>query len=526
MYFVKPFLVTPAAAPTRTSTATYLDAAGVLKYAAINEVRPIIETSAATNLIASSAVFTVTSSFDDLFSDATLSPDGVSMADVMQLDASGDHTLASSQSTALVVGATYGASLFVKRLSGPSLSRCVVSVGFKKVLARILPFNGFPVGIVSSSSVSNAALAACANGWVRIGFQFVATSTSAVRIVVSADNGFGDAAESTSFSDSSSQYAAWGGQLELGGVSSHIPTSGATATRAADVLPASTGISDLIGTNVALTDYAAWLVGTAYALGNCVIVGTDIYEALLASTGVNPVGDTTAKWIKVGKVNAWKMFDTYMGTATRNAESIGVTIRPGAAADSLALFGVVAASVSVTVYDAVEGQVYEKTISMVSHAAASSWHSYFFSPQIAKSILVLKGLPRSRNCTISIQLSQPGGFAECGMCLVGSAVELGDAQWGLGFGIQDYSAKTAGTYGERDIVERAYADRANYQLMVATGDNQRIKEALAAVRAKACVYVGHPGFPESIVYGYYKSFDQVLRYLTYSDCNLEIEGLT
>jgi hypothetical protein len=525
MYFVKPFLVTPAAAPTRASTATYLETTGVLRYAAVNEVRPIIETMGATNLIASSAVFTA-SSGDTLSSAATPAPDGLAAADVVSFGTSpGDHSLSSTSATALVVGATYGASVFVK-ISSTGLYRCAVKVGARQVLARIKAWSGFAEGIVSASPGANAALTVCANGWVLITLQFVATSTSA-KVVAWADAGTGNDAENTGFGGKSGAMAAWGAQIELGAASSHIPTSGGVATRAPDVLPAPVaGVSDLIGTNVPLTDHPAWLVGTAYAIGSRVVVGTDVYEALVASTGVNPVSDTTAKWIKVGKVNAWKMFDTYMGTATRNAESIGVTIRPGAAADSLALFGVVAASVSVTVYDAVEGQVYDKTISMVGHAAASSWHSYFFSPQIAKSILVLKGLPRSRNCTISIQLSQPGGFAECGMCLVGSAVELGDAQWGLGFGIQDYSAKAAGTYGERDIVERAYADRANYQLMVATGDNSRIKQALAAVRAKACVYVGHPDFPESIVYGYYKSFDQVLRYLTYSDCNLEIEGLT
>lgn len=50
----------------------------------------------------------------------------------------------------------------------------------------------------------------------------------------------------------------------------------------------------------AVASAAAWTAGTAYTTGQCVF-GTDgqTYRALDASTGVNPVGDTTGKWVRI-----------------------------------------------------------------------------------------------------------------------------------------------------------------------------------------------------------------------------------
>ena len=55
-------------------------------------------------------------------------------------------------------------------------------------------------------------------------------------------------------------------------------------------------------------DYAAWGSGTAYAVGARVILTSTHrrYEALAASTGVNPASDPT-KWLDIGPTNRWAL---------------------------------------------------------------------------------------------------------------------------------------------------------------------------------------------------------------------------
>ena len=84
-------------------------------------------------------------------------------------------------------------------------------------------------------------------------------------------------------------------------------------------------------------DYAAWGSGTAYAVGARVILTSTHrrYEALAASTGVNPASDPT-KWLDIGPTNRWAMFDQRVGTATTRAGSLQVVLAPGAT-DGVAL---------------------------------------------------------------------------------------------------------------------------------------------------------------------------------------------
>jgi len=49
---------------------------------------------------------------------------------------------------------------------------------------------------------------------------------------------------------------------------------------------------------------------------------------------------------------------------------------------------------------------------------------------------------------------------------------------------------------------------------------------LAQYRATALVWVNSEDYASEIVYGFYKDFSIVVKYLTYSDCVIEIEGLT
>ena len=523
MYYVKPYLVKQGGTFSRASTATYTDAAGVLRYAAIDEQRPIIETIAATNLVPTSQELTAVTGV--VVATGYAGPDATTSATRIRANISETSIKESigASTAALTSGATYGASVYLystdtfagvrAKLSGGTTYGCVVNLATGAVVA--------------SSGAANITTEDLTGGWWRIGFAFVAgaAQTAAVQLRFALSSSVDSSWSTGLYKD----VYFFGAQIEAGSVSSYIPTTGAAATRAVDIVTAGSGGSELQYSNVAVTE-AAWLVGTAYVIGDKVIVGsgTDIYEAVANNTGVNPTTDTTGKWLNIGKVNRWKMFDGYMSTGTSNLDEISVSIRPSAAVDCLALFGVVGYKATVIVIDDTEGEVYRNvTYLRGTTPTESSWTAARRTLPVSDDIMLLSDLPLTKTCTITIQIAEnTGSNAECGMCIVGRAKQLGSAKWGVKAGIADYSAKTVDTFGNVSITERAYADRADYQIMLLDGDEYTTKKELAAVRATPCVYVGDAAKKTTVVYGYYKSFDCVLSHANWSDWNLEVEGLT
>lgn len=104
----------------------------------------------------------------------------------------------------------------------------------------------------------------------------------------------------------------------------------------------------LSSSTVAENDHPAWNAGTAYVTGNRVILASTHrrYEALAASTGVNPASDPT-KWLDLGPTNRWAMFDARVGTASTRTASLQAVLAPGAV-DAVALIDTDAEGATVT----------------------------------------------------------------------------------------------------------------------------------------------------------------------------------
>ena len=134
----------------------------------------------------------------------------------------------------------------------------------------------------------------------------------------------------------------------------------------------------LISSNVPETEHPAWSATATYVLGDRVLLNHTIYEALAAvPAGVKPgeevvTKDAPAKWLDRGKDNRWRMFDNKVESLTTNPSTIVVTIKPGAVVNSLALFNLQGKSVTVSMVDPVEGEVYRKEVSLVD-AAVTNW---------------------------------------------------------------------------------------------------------------------------------------------------------
>jgi len=286
----------------------------------------------------------------------------------------------------------------------------------------------------------------------------------------------------------------------------------------------------LASSNVLETDYAAYDPAHAYAAGEYAIVVAanvhKVYQSLQAANTGHPPATSSTWWLDSGATNRWKMFDALVGSQTSNADNIAVVFNALGRADSVALLNMSAGSVHITMTDAVDGVVYDQTISVISDSGIQDAYAYCFEPIIRKTDLAVTNLPPYSNASIAVTLADAGATVKCGECVVGLSRNVGDTQYGATVGIQDYSIKSADAFGNFTITQRAFAKRADFIVWVAGGSVDALQTFLASLRATPIVYVGIDTYGATIVYGFFKDFSIAIAYPTESICTIQIEGLT
>lgn len=281
----------------------------------------------------------------------------------------------------------------------------------------------------------------------------------------------------------------------------------------------------LTASNVAETEYGNYAAGTAYALGDRVIVPAthDVWESLAnANTGNTPATSPTW-WVRVGPTNRMSMFDTSVSSQTTRSGGIDVTVAPGETIDTLALLNINAASVRVRMTDPVDGVVYDQTTSMIAPISESSWYTWFFEP-IARKDFLLATLPPYGSAAVRVELNDTATVA-CGVMAMGVARKIGEgALSGARTSIEDYSGKEKDTWGQYQIIERGYSNKASISTVVMAQMVDPVSKLLKARRAKPTLCMASDQYSNLVLFGLI-SFDITIPYATHSVCNLEIEGL-
>lgn len=293
--------------------------------------------------------------------------------------------------------------------------------------------------------------------------------------------------------------------------------------------PLSITDSNLTSSNVAETDYAAWLSGTTYSIGQRVIKTSThkIYESLQASNTNHDPETNPTWWIEVSATNKWKMFDLSNSTATQNADTIVVTITPGKVVNSVTLLGVNAQTVRIKMTDPTEGVVYDVTTNLNNNGNINNWYNYFFDPIVRKTTLLATDLLAYGSAAIEITITNTGNTASCATCVIGAIKYIGEGiNLGASVGIQDYSRKEKDDFGNYVLVQRSYSKRANFSMAVLNKQIDALQDLLVSLRTTPCVWIGDNNYASTVIYGFYKDFDVVINYHTVSDCNLQLEGLT
>jgi len=286
--------------------------------------------------------------------------------------------------------------------------------------------------------------------------------------------------------------------------------------------------SILVSTNVPETEYAAWAVGTTYATGDKVIKNHAIWaSADDDNTGNDPEESGSTHWVYYSATNAWKLFDQKVIDKTVMSGSIELTLAPGRIS-GITLLNVTGNTVTVTITDPVEGAVFTKVVELISTANVIDLYTYFFAPFMYTKNVYIE-TPIYGDSTLSIVIEAESGSAECGEIVLGLFSELGYTQYGSSTGIQDYSTKQVDAFGNFTILQRAFAKRGKFNLLVDNSLIPAVISMLEEFRTTPVVWIPTDDTTLSsplIVYGYYRDFEASVNYYNESSLSIELEGLT
>jgi len=289
----------------------------------------------------------------------------------------------------------------------------------------------------------------------------------------------------------------------------------------------------LISTNIAENDYAAWSAATTYAIGQRVILTSThkIYESLQNTNLNNDPTTSPTWWIEVSATNRWKCFDSSNSTRTVASgaapTTITYTLRPGQAITSIGILNVInATQLTIQMTDPVYGAVYSRTVDFNYLPLQSSWWAWFFGQKTQITQYVAIDVPSFPNADVIITLTGIAALG-VGVILIGQQQRYGlGIKYGARVGIQDYSRKETNDFGDTTLVVRAFAKRANFELLLDAAEVDQLQTYLASIRATPVLWVGSSSYESTAIFGFYKDFDILINYPTHSDCELQIEGLT
>lgn len=276
--------------------------------------------------------------------------------------------------------------------------------------------------------------------------------------------------------------------------------------------------------------YQVYSGAATYALGDRVIDTTAhlVYESLVASNTGNALTNT-AKWLLIGPTNRWAMFDLLRDTASVVPSALTVILTPGRRVDSLAILGMVANSINISITsNAVV--VYNKTVNLDTREALD-WFDYFFYPFTTQPSLALFDLPPYVNSVITITLTATSGNVECGACVLGSYEYIGDVQYSAESDVLNFSSVTRDFAGNTAVmVQRRNVPKTIQQIMLDKSRVNKVRTLRDALNAIPAVWAGLDNsgdgyFEALLILGFYKKFTINLAHPTKAVISLELEEI-
>jgi hypothetical protein len=276
--------------------------------------------------------------------------------------------------------------------------------------------------------------------------------------------------------------------------------------------------------------YATYSASTSYALSFRVQDNDTykIYESLQAANIGHLLTDT-AWWLEIGPTNNWAMFDLLRNTQTSRIDNLIVSLNPGERVDSLALLGLVANHVSVSVeHDGIEVYNYSQSLDT---RQVSNWYEYFFNTFSTQKSFVLFDLPPYVDAIISITLTVTSGYAKCGAIVIGLQQDLGGIQYNAVSDVLNFSTVNRDFAGGTSLlVQRRNVPKTISNIQTPKAWLNRIRDTRDLLNASPAVWSGLDDnlseyFESFLILGYYKKFSINASHPEDAIISLEIEEI-
>lgn len=249
----------------------------------------------------------------------------------------------------------------------------------------------------------------------------------------------------------------------------------------------------------------------------------------LASTYNKPPLLNDDVWGDIGPTNKWAMFDALRNTQTTMASPLTVVITPGVRVDSLALLGLDADSVTVTVTSSAV-EVYSATQSLVTRDTLG-WYDYFTGTFKYQPSWVAFDLPPYINAIITVTLTRSGGNVSCGALVLGIYQNIGTVLERADDDIQNYSTVTRDAFGFATMVQRRNIPKTNQTLLADKTALNAIRNLRDALNATPAVWSGldddsdDDSFETLLILGFYRRFAISLEGPMHALITLELEEI-
>ncbi len=298
-------------------------------------------------------------------------------------------------------------------------------------------------------------------------------------------------------------------------------------------------ISDAMFTSstVSEDDYDAWSDATEYDPDDYVIIVAThlVWKCILTNTNKPPAdniydGDAdpvTGYWTLIGSTNKWKIFDGKSKDYCEDSAVITIVITPGTLFNAIGFVNVIADTISVSVSDPIAGTVYSETVNMKDLSGIEYFYDWFFGSISNIEDAVLLNLPAYSSGIITISINNGTDDVSVGEIVIGKIATIGEAVYGTGLSIEDYSIKEIDPdIGSIDIEEGTFSENVSYEVSMASNRVYYAKKILSKYRAAGIIYIGEENTPETIVFAFLKDFSIILQNFNRSECSLEVEELT
>lgn len=275
----------------------------------------------------------------------------------------------------------------------------------------------------------------------------------------------------------------------------------------------------------------SWVSAGTYVVGDIRIRTTTHrqYQCITGHTGRTalPEVDTTY-WLDIGPTNKWAMFDTLRNSASSAPSPLTVVVTPGKRVDAIALMGLIADSVTITITSS-SVVVYTYTENLTTRNTLT-WSDYYFGTFTYQASLVRFDLPPYINAIITVTLTKTSGNVSCGAMCIGNQIDLGQTQYQAVSGALNFSTVTRDAFGGAVLVPRRSVPKTDQTLFAPKASVNRIREARTLLNAQPAVWSGiddaNDGYFEALlILGIYKEFSISVDYPDYCKVSLQLEEI-